>query len=134
MRLVLDNNTLISAIGWSGPPRQILFALREGKHSLIISLALLDELTRVLTYPKLLPIATHPLLPVILEWLHRSEHLVASEPITVIREDPADNLVLEAAVAGNADAIVSRDRHLVKVQSFRGIPIVTAQAFAARYF
>ncbi len=134
MRVVLDTNTLVSAIGWDGPPRQILIAIREGKHALITSAGLLDELTRVLTYPKLRPVATHPLLPVILAWLHRPEHLVTpQERISIIRADPADNLVLEAATAGRAAAIISGDRDLVVLRRFEGIPILSARGFVARY-
>ncbi len=134
MRLVLDTNTLVSGIGWDGPPRQILVALREARHSLMISTALLAELTRVLRYPKLRSIAAHPLLPVVLAWLYQPEHLVVSEErITIVRRDPADNLVLEAAVAGNADAIVSGDSDLLRLRVFRGIQILRAREFAAKY-
>ncbi len=134
MRLVLDTNTIVSAIGWDGPPRQVLIALREGRHRLVITPALLEELTRVLRYPRLQPIAAHPLLAVVLEWLYRPEHLVIpTERVTEIHADPADNLVLEAAVAGRADAIVSGDRHLLRLQAFRGIPVLTARAFVGRF-
>ncbi len=134
MRVVLDTNTLVSAIGWDGPPRQILIALREGEHTLITSPALLDELTRVLTYPKLHPVATHPLLSTILAWLHQPEHLVIpQERISVVRADPADNSVLEVAIAGKADTIISGDRDLLTLHRFRGIPILTARGFVARH-
>lgn len=112
----------------------MLLALREGKHSIITSPVLLDELTRVLGHPKLPPVATHPLLPVVLEWLHRPEHLVIpQERFAVVRSDPADDRVLEAAIAGQADAIVSGDRDLLGLMEFRGIPTLTARGFAARY-
>ncbi len=134
MRVVLETNTLVSAIGWDGPPRQILIAIREGKHTFITSPELLDELARVLAYPKLRPVATHPLLPVILAWLHWPEHLVIpQERISVVRADPADNSVLEVAIAGKADTIISGDRDLLTLHRFRGIPILTARGFVARY-
>jgi predicted nucleic acid-binding protein len=44
--------------------------------------------------------------------------------LDVIREDPADNRILECAVAGKADLIVSGDRHLLKLKSYEGISIV----------
>lgn len=134
MRVVLDTNTVISAIGWAGAPRQVLLALREDRHKLITSPALLEELTRVLGYPKLKPIRTHPLLPIILAWLHNPQHIVIpEEQITAIRADPADNLVLEAAVAGKADAIISGDQDLLDLRQFRGIQILTARRFMVRY-
>lgn len=135
MRLVLDTNVLVSAIGWEeGPPREILVSLRENKHSLIISPDLLNELTRALRYPKLHRAITHPSLPSVLAWLHEPEHLVPpQERIHAIASEPDDNLVLEAAVAGKADVIVSGDRHLLGMGSFRGIPILSARAFVAKY-
>lgn len=134
MRLVLDTNTLISAIGWTGPPRQILIALLERRHALITTPDLLRELSRVLRYPRLQPLAAHPALPAVLAWLHRPEHVVIPEErVRAIPADPADDQVLEAALAGRADAVVSGDRHLLALRSFRGIPILTARAFAARH-
>lgn len=130
MKVVLDTNTLVSAIGWDGPPRQILFALREGRHRLITSPELLDELTRVLQYPKLRPITAHPAFPEILTWIHRPDHVVYPvERIQAIKLDPADNLVLEAAIAAKADVIVSGDLHMLTLGNFRAIPIVTPRRF-----
>lgn len=134
MRVVLDTNTVVSAIGWTGTPRRVLLALHQGRHMLVTSPDLLDELARVLAYPKLRTIASHPLLPIILEWLHRPEHVVLPrERLHVVVEDTADDCVLEAAVAGRADVIVSGDRHLLALVAYRGIPIVSARVFADRY-
>ncbi len=134
MRVVLDTNTLLSAIGWTGPPAQILSALMDGRHDIIVSPDLLDELIRVLRYPKLRAVAFHPSLPLVLGWLHQPPHVVIPhESIHAILSDPADNLVLEAAVAGTAEAIVSGDRHLLGLRSFRGIAIYTPRAFVTKH-
>ncbi len=37
MKVVLDTNTLVSAIGWEGPPRRVLRSLRAGTHGLVTS-------------------------------------------------------------------------------------------------
>ena len=39
-------------------------------------------------------------------------------------KNPPDNRILECAIAGHADVIVSGDRHLRKLKSYKGIPIV----------
>ena len=49
--------------------------------------------------------------------------------LSVISDDPDDNRVLECAVAGQADTIVSGDRHLLKLGAYAGIPIVTVRQF-----
>lgn len=49
-----------------------------------------------------------------------------------VSPDPDDDMVLECAVAGGADYIVSGDkRHLLALGSYQGIPIVTAARFLA---
>lgn len=134
MKVVLDTNTVVSAIAWEGLPRQILLALREGRHTFVTSAALLAELTSVLQYPKLKALAAHPFLPIVLEWFFRPEHVVTpDERLSVINADPADNIVLEAAVAGKADVIVSGDRHLLDLREFQNIKILTAREFVARH-
>jgi predicted nucleic acid-binding protein len=49
--------------------------------------------------------------------------------LQVVTADPDDDRVLECAVAGNADLIVSNDRHLRNLGSFRDIAIVTGADF-----
>ena len=46
-----------------------------------------------------------------------------SEVVDVIHADPTDNKILEAAIAADAEVIVSGDKHLTALGSFRGIPI-----------
>ena len=51
MRIVLDTNVLISAVGWGGIPEQVLAAGLSGRFQLCTSSTLLVELERVLAYP-----------------------------------------------------------------------------------
>lgn len=134
MKIVLDTNALVSAIGWEGPPARILRACRAGQFSLITSPQLLEELTRVLTYPKLRVVAQHPDLPEILKWLHAPEQVVIPRrTVHIITADPPDNRVLEVAVEGKADSIISGDEHLVGLKIFEGIPILTPAAFCQKW-
>lgn len=129
IRAVLDTNTIISGIGWSGPPRAILDAAIGGRFVLLISPDLLDEVQRVLTYPRLRRLPQSrvqevlALLPLVAEIIEPEERLAT------IRQDPADNRVLECATAGEATHIVSGDDHLLGLKSFRGIPVMTPAAF-----
>ena len=73
------------------------------------------------------------------EWsevLTDPDHVVVlevTERVHVILDDPSDNRFLECALAGEVSAIVSRDRHLLKLNSFRGIPILTPSEFLERF-
>ncbi len=53
IRAALDVNVLISAFigGADGPPRKLIYAWREGRFTLVVSPALLNELTTVLSRP-----------------------------------------------------------------------------------
>jgi predicted nucleic acid-binding protein len=61
--------------------------------------------------------------------LQTAEFVTPKEEIRVIIADPTDNKLLEAAIAGIVDFIVSGDNHLLKLKSFREIPIVTGREF-----
>ena len=96
---------------------------------LLTSPDLLDEVRHVLSYPRL---RTLPQLRVqeVLALLPIVAHMVdPEERLSVIRRDPADNRVLECAVAGKASHIVSGDDHLLGLKSFRGIRVVTPAIF-----
>jgi uncharacterized protein len=49
--------------------------------------------------------------------------------LEVVTEDPDDNRVLQCAVAGRADYIVSADKHLLKLKAHSGVLILTARKF-----
>ncbi|NJO42194.1 MAG: putative toxin-antitoxin system toxin component, PIN family [Cyanobacteria bacterium CRU_2_1] len=51
-----------------------------------------------------------------------------TEVVTDCR-DPKDNKFLELAVSGDATRIISGDNDLLSLHPFRGIPIITPQAF-----
>lgn len=59
-------------------------------------------------------------------------HSTTIEPIQaidIITDDPKDNMILECAVGGKADYIVSGDRHLLSLKEYKGIKILTAREF-----
>ena len=52
--------------------------------------------------------------------------------LAVVRRDPDDDKFLECAVAGRAEYLVTGDRDLRELDSFRGITILTAGQFLER--
>ena len=49
--------------------------------------------------------------------------------LKIVKEDPDDNKILECAVEGKADFIVSQDSHLLKLREFHGIRIMSPEEF-----
>jgi putative PIN family toxin of toxin-antitoxin system len=122
MRLVLDTNILVSAMFWKGNERRLLDKCLLGEHQLIISRPLLDELHRVL-HEKF--DAANPVSQEILRKIQQAADLV--EPVhalDLIPKDPSDNRVLECALEGRADIIVTGDRHLLELEAVKGVSIL----------
>jgi hypothetical protein len=61
--------------------------------------------------------------------LDKAEFVIPIEEIKEVNDDASDNKFLEAAITGKAILIVSGDKHLLELKSFRDIPIITAREF-----
>jgi putative PIN family toxin of toxin-antitoxin system len=57
------------------------------------------------------------------------ELVVPSRRVNVVRADPEDNRILEAARAANAELIVSGDKHLLDLSQWHDISIVSPAIF-----
>lgn len=126
-RAVLDTNILVSGLGWGGHPAAILDAVSDGRVVLITSAPLLDELRRVLAYPKLAKVVDDAAW--LADMIAASSVVVEPDRVLAVVNDESDNRVLEAAAAASADHIVSGDADLLDLDSFEGIPIMTAAEF-----
>jgi putative PIN family toxin of toxin-antitoxin system len=128
VRVVADTNVLVSALIFPGGAPEAFYRLAlESRVELVTSQPLLTELGRVLTEK--------------FGWdAERTEEAVGQliriarvvaprETISEIAADPADDRVLEAAAEVRADAVVSGDRHLLDLGSWRGIAILSPAAF-----
>ena len=125
--LVLDTNVLISGLFFTGTPRKILDATLLGKLELVTSLDLLNELERVLKDKfSNTGIEVAQMLEIV---MNAAVISIPTEIVEAIKDDPADNRVLECAVSGKAEVIVSGDKHLLKLKKFRDIPILTPREF-----
>jgi putative PIN family toxin of toxin-antitoxin system len=128
-RVVLDTNVIVSGFGWSGPPAAILDAAFDGRLMLVTSPPLLAELRRVLRYPKLAKVITEA--PRLADLVEVSSVVVVPSRVLAVVSDETDNRVLEAAVEGDADHIVSGDDDLLDLGAFQGIPVVQPGEFAS---
>lgn len=132
-RIVLDTNVLVSAVGWRGAEYRLYSRCRNGEQQLAVSPALLDELRRVLAYPKL-GFAQDEIEAFISDISGHALHVEPSHRLEVIEEDPDDNRVIECAVEAEARCIVSGDRHLLKLATHGGILILDTQAALREVF
>jgi len=135
VRVVLDANVVVSAlISAKGAPAQIIECWQAEKFELRVSPAIVQELARVLHYPKLQQRYHLPeeLLQRFLRLLMgQAIEVVPPQQLTVIKRDPTDNRYLECALQGDASVIVTGDRHLLDLGEYRGIQILTPAGFLA---
>jgi putative PIN family toxin of toxin-antitoxin system len=135
VNVILDTNILVgAAITPKGPAGRIVEAWRLSRFNLIVSSTLLEEIERALTYRRVRRYLTwsDTQLHEFLELLGHTSLLVdLQSEAEAISRDPGDDHILEAAVAGRADYIVSNDDDLLALSVYQGIEIVTAARFAA---
>lgn len=128
-RVVLDSNVYISALCFSknSPPSLTLTLAIQDEYELWSSAAIILEISkkldekfkwdaeRIKQFVKLIGREAQIASPV--------------EKIDVITNDPDDNRVLECADESNAHFIVTGDKHLLALVTYKNINILTPAAF-----
>ena len=122
IRVVLDSNILISAFFWDGNERSILRDCRKGKLHLVLSDFILEEVNRVLQQK--FGVEEHLSRSYIREIFRFSEIVITKGIIDIIEEDPSDNRVIETAVIGKVDFLITGDKHLIKIKEYQDVQII----------
>lgn len=127
MRVVADTNVFISALMFGGLPGRFLDLALRGRFTLVTSKALLDELNEKLR--EKFAVSERDALTIRAKLEGNASVVDPDFELNAVPDDPDDNRVLECAVAGRADFIVSGDRHLLRIGNYEGIAIVTVRQF-----
>jgi putative PIN family toxin of toxin-antitoxin system len=125
MQVVADTNIFISALMFGGLPGQFLDLALRRRITLVTSKALLDELDEKLRGK--FAVSEHDALSIRAKLEANASVVDPDFVLNAVPGDPDDNRVLECAVAGKADLIVSGDKHLLRVGEYEGIAIVTVR-------
>lgn len=133
MIIILDTNVVISALlSAEGPPAQIIEYWESGMIEVATSGPLLQELKRVLGYErvkKYLEMSSEEINSLIHRWSTTALYVEPETELSVIKDDPDDNRVLECAAAAGAQYIVSGDDHLLNLGEYQGIEILPPAGF-----
>lgn len=129
MKVVLDSNVLLVALGKKSRYRPIWEAFVDGKFQLIVS----DEI--VYEYHEILQqYAAGGVAEIVMEVFMESPDVIHQHLYynwNVIKEDPDDNKFFDIAVASNANYLVTNDAHfnIVKSLGFPSVKIISADGF-----
>lgn len=130
---VFDNNVLVSAVLLGGVPRNAFDKLLD-IGTILVSVPVLLELAEVLNREKFDKYVTHDeRMRFLVSFLKVAEIIEINETITVCR-DPKDDKLLELAVSGNADFLVTGDKDLLALNPFLEVDIITPREFFDRAF
>jgi len=128
--VVFDTNVIFSATGWRGNPYRCLELAREGVVEGVTCIELLDELEEKLRAKLRLP--EDHIVETLADLLAFLRLVTIANTLKVVAADPDDDKVLECAVVADATHIVTGDRrHLLPLQSYEGIEIVSPAEFVA---
>ena len=128
MKVVLDTNVYISAILFGGNCEEILRFAVQCSFELVISKSIILEIEAVLKekfkWPKKQVSDT-------LTYLRNISTVIKPNiSLSVIKDDPSDNKIIECAVAAVANYIVTGDKnHLLPVKEYKGMKIVSPAEF-----
>ena len=133
IRAVLDANVFISGlISKKGVPGKILDAWLEGEFSVYVSPQIVEEIARVLNYPRI----QERLRPgesdrLITKLKAASKFVNGNLKVQVLKQDPSDNIYLACAVEAGAEYLVSGNiKHYLEAGNpFLGVEILTPREF-----
>lgn len=129
MRVVIDANVLISAIFWTGKPKQILNKVRREEITFLSSEFILEEIRDVLTREdKPFKLPAEEAERIVTEIRNLALVIKTGSHVSVC-QDKNDNRVLECAIDGKADYIITGDAHLLQLGSFQKIDITKVSDF-----
>jgi len=130
MRVVFDSNVLVSALALpGGRADQAVQAVLDGRVILLLSKPIVGEVLGVLGRKFSRDTEELSRLAVFLADL--AELVAPARRLRVLADDP-DNRVLECALTGGAELIVTGDRAMLELGEFAGIAIVTLREFLRR--
>ena len=128
MKVVIDTNVYVSGILWNGNESKIIDMCMDGILENHTSISILSEVERVLSYRKFN--LTNEEMDKLLKIYFSFSRLVSVKTKIGIRSrDPADNKILECAIASEVDHIISGGQDLLVMKEVEGIGIVSSRDF-----
>lgn len=130
IRTVIDTNILVSAILFGGKPYEVLRLTLQEKIVCVISSSLIAEVREV--FSKKFPLKEEDF-QLTLQSIEEIFKIVQPRRTVSASRDEDDNRVLEAAIEGGCGYIVTGDKDLLQLKTYRGVKIVTCEQFLENF-
>src|SRR5579872_7448038 len=128
LKVVLDTNIYIAAFAYPrGRNAALWIAALQGRYRLLVSPAIIREIAQVLRSD--FGWDEDRVQSTVRVVAQRSDAVVAPRTVLKVAADPDDDRILECAVDGKADLIVSNDHHLLDLKVYAGIAIIAGVDF-----
>jgi putative PIN family toxin of toxin-antitoxin system len=131
IRVVLDTNVTISALFWRGAPYRVVLLAKAKVIQAVYCDEMLAELADKLR--EKFDFDANHLHATLLQIRQYAERVEISGDLHVIANDPDDDKFVECASVGQAQWIVSGDKHLRDLREYQGIRISTAEDFLTEF-
>jgi putative PIN family toxin of toxin-antitoxin system len=130
LRVVLDTNVYISAFQYpKGRNVAVWDAAIAGQFLLLVSPAIIEETARVLRDDFKWPEDRVQNAVRIVARVAGKGIVIPRTNVDRVTADPDDNRIMECAVVGKAELMVSNDHHLLDLKEYAGIPIIAGVDF-----
>jgi putative PIN family toxin of toxin-antitoxin system len=130
MKVVLDSNIFISSFYWEGIPRKVFDRITNGLDELYITDEILKEIINVMSSKKF-----DTNIADIEEYIKIIESyaikLPSKENPVEASRDNDDNKILQCAIDGDVDFIITGDNDLLVIKEYKGIKIIKPYDFLA---
>lgn len=140
VKAVIDTNIWVSSLlNPFGFPAKLRSSFEEGRFNVVLSVPMLEELAEVLNRPKIkdkFNINNDDIVKLLILLEEKAEDVSVSGIVAVCR-DKDDDLVIETAIKGKAEYLVTRDDDIKfdrKVSSFlsqHGVKVISLSKFSA---
>ena len=131
-KMTLDTNILVSATFWTGDSFKIVDKINQKKIVCILSDEIISEYLKVVNSDEIIDKVANKSLIIskaAQNVISNSQIINPTVRLNVVKEDAADNKIIECAIAGKSDFIITNDNHLLKLKEYCGIKIVAPKEF-----
>jgi uncharacterized protein len=139
VRIVIDTNIWVSGLLWRGLPWQLLRLAETERVEICMTEVMLEELSEVLRYTRLqsrlqsIGFTSDELITYVSQLATFFESPpISSSDAPLVAADPDDDIFIHCALVAGAGYLVSGDHHLLEMQHYAGISILTVHDFFAQ--